>query len=194
MADSNMQNVKTEPTASQAVKNDNKTDSVASNAPQISPQTSQSDPVEKEKPAKDQLEENIAHHRSALYYGPPDPNARFWGIIATSHRNRSVNRVSRKLQRSKCERKRKAELRTRFVDKEMRKTNGLGNVCSRGKSGESGLGAKPANPTESDITPTPSRYNAVTIVKVYELLLASCTKVFARLRAKRRKERTMSFK
>ncbi|TGO38840.1 hypothetical protein BHYA_0066g00280 [Botrytis hyacinthi] len=100
MADSNMTNVKTEPTASLAVKNDNKTGSITSNALQISPQTPQSDPFEKKKPAKDQLEENIAHHRTALYYGPPDPNARFWGIIATSRRNRSVNRVSGKLQRS----------------------------------------------------------------------------------------------
>ncbi|KAF7950681.1 uncharacterized protein EAE97_002233 [Botrytis byssoidea] len=191
MADSNMQNVKTEPTASQAVKNDNKTGSVASNAHQISPQTSQSGPIEKEKPAKDQLQENIAHHRSALYYGPPDPNARFWGIIATSRRNRSVNRVSRKLQRSKCERKRKAELGTRFVDNEMRKANGLGDVCSRGKFGEPGYGSEPSNPAESDITPTSSRYNAGTVVEVYELLLASCAKVLARFRAKRRKERIM---
>lgn len=41
--------------------------------------------------------------RTALYYGPSDPNARFWGTIATSRRNRSVNRVSKKLQKSECE-------------------------------------------------------------------------------------------
>ncbi|KAF7895961.1 hypothetical protein EAF00_005976 [Botryotinia globosa] len=191
MADSNMQNVKMKPTASQAVTNDDKTGSVASNTPQISPQTSQSGPVEKEKPAKDQLEENIAHHRTSLYYGPPDPNARFWGIIATSRRNRSVNRVSRKLQRSKYERNRKAESGTRFVDNEIRKTNEFGDVCLRDKFGKSGFGAETASSTESDTTPIPSHYNAVTIVEVYELLLASCAKVLARFRSKRRKERTM---
>ncbi|KAF5867632.1 uncharacterized protein Bfra_010607 [Botrytis fragariae] len=191
MTDSNISNDNTEPRASQGVENDKKRVSGASNAPQESPQTPQSGPIEKEKPAKDRLEEDIAHHRSALYYGPDDPNARFWGILATSRRNRSVNRVSENLQRSECASNQKAESETHLTDNEMRKRNTLSNVSSGEKLGKVGFGAEPLHSPESNIAPKVSRHNAVTIVEVYELLLASCARVLSRFRAKQRKNRTI---
>lgn len=91
-------------------------------------------------------------------------------------------------------RNRNAELGTYFLGNEMREIKRLSKVCSRDKFGKAGFGAEPAHPPESGITPTPSRYNAVTIVGVYELLLASCAKLLAKFRAKHRKERTVQIK
>ncbi|TGO23757.1 hypothetical protein BPAE_0122g00130 [Botrytis paeoniae] len=151
MTDSNFSNPKEEQTASGAVGNNKDRCSDAANAPQKSPQTPQSGPVEKEKPAKVRLEEDIAHHRSALYYGPDDPNARFWGILATSHRNRSVNR---------------AELETYLTENEMRKRNTLSNVSSGERLGKASFGADSLHLPEPDIRPTSFRHNSVTIMEV----------------------------
>lgn len=49
--------------------------------------------------------------RSALIYGPENPNARFWAIRATSRRNRSLNRVSKKLEKPECARNKKTNER-----------------------------------------------------------------------------------
>ncbi|KAK6594114.1 hypothetical protein H4I96_11027 [Botrytis cinerea] len=112
MSDTNDFNIKEEQKASQA--------------------TTQSGAVDKEKLAKDQLEKDVAHYRSALIYGPENPNARFWAIRATSRRNRSLNRVNT----------------------EMRKTNGLRNAISEEEFGKSGSGAQPLRPPESEVQPT----------------------------------------
>ncbi|KAM0180907.1 hypothetical protein ACHAPC_007442 [Botrytis cinerea] len=114
MSDTNDFNIEEEQKASQAVKTDTDSCSNASNADQKSPQTTQSGAVDKEKLAKDQLEKDIAHYRSALIYGPENPNARFWAIRATSRRNRSLNRVSKKLEKSECARNKKTDERPIF--------------------------------------------------------------------------------
>ncbi|TEY29601.1 hypothetical protein BOTCAL_0929g00010 [Botryotinia calthae] len=132
MSDSNGFNIKEEPKASQAAKTDVDSCSNASNADQKSPQTTQSGAVDKEKLAKDKLEKDIAHHRSALIYGPENPNARFWAIRATSRRNRSLNRVNT----------------------EMRKTNGLRNTRSGEKFGKSSTEAQPLHPSVSETRQT----------------------------------------
>ncbi|CCD47583.1 predicted protein [Botrytis cinerea T4] len=132
MSDTNDFNIKEEQKASQAVKTNTDSCSNASNADQKSPQTTQSGAVDKEKLAKDQLEKDIAHYRSALIYGPENPNARFWAIRATSRRNRSLNRVNT----------------------EMRKINGLMNAISEEEFGKSGSGAQPLRPPESEVQPT----------------------------------------
>ncbi|TGO74727.1 hypothetical protein BELL_0260g00060 [Botrytis elliptica] len=190
MSDSNIFNQEEEQKASQAIEDNRDRSSDVSNAAQKSPQTPQSGPVEKEKPVKDQVKEDIAHHRNALHYGPTDPDARFWGILATSRRNRSLSRVSRRLRRSECERNRtaKSDISCR---RQNENNNRLSDVSSRDKFGEASFRAEPLHSPESDITPTSLLHNTVTIVEVYELLLASCAKILARFRAKLKKERTI---
>ncbi|TGO45358.1 hypothetical protein BCON_0400g00080 [Botryotinia convoluta] len=139
MSDSNISNHKEKQKASQAIEDNRDRSSDLSNAAQKLPQTPQSVPVEKEKPAKDQLKEDIAHHN------------------------------------------------------EIRKSNTSSNVSSRDKFGKVGFGSEPLHSPESNIAPTTSRQNAVTIVEVYELLLASCARILSRFRAKHRKKRTIYF-
>ncbi|KAF7886608.1 uncharacterized protein EAF01_011286 [Botrytis porri] len=189
MADSNMPSDKTEPAASHYLENDKNSGSDVSNVAQKSPQTPQSGPSETAKPAENRLAEEISHHRNALYYGPPDPDARFWGIIATSRRNRSVNRVSQKLQWSKFARNQKAKLENLFADNQIREPKVLSDVSSRDEVGKVSFEAEPVHLPESDITPTPSRHNTVTIVEVYELLFVSCAKLLARFRGTHTKKR-----
>ncbi|KAF7951828.1 hypothetical protein EAE96_007126 [Botrytis aclada] len=130
MSDSNISTHNEEQKASQTIESTKDCSSdVSNNAAQNSPLTPQSDQIKKEKSEKDQLEKDIAHHRSALYYGPPDLDARFWGIIATSRRNRSVNRVN----------------------KEIRKPNMLSNVGSGEEFGKASAGAKLFHLPEPDI-------------------------------------------
>ncbi|KAF7884761.1 uncharacterized protein EAF02_005097 [Botrytis sinoallii] len=189
MSDSNIFNQEEEQKASQAIEDNRDRSSDVSNAAQKSPQTPQSGPVEKEKPVKDQLKEDIAH-RMPYTTGPLIQMHDFGVYLPTSRHNRSLNRVSRRLRRSERERNRtaKSDISCRQQNE---KNNGLSDVSSRDKFGEASFRAEPRHSPESDITPTPFLHNTVTIVEVYELLLASRAKILARFRAKLKKERTI---
>ncbi|KAF7936386.1 uncharacterized protein EAE98_002605 [Botrytis deweyae] len=188
MSDSNIFNQEEEQKASQAIEDKRDVSSDVSNAAQKSPDPSVWPRRKGE--ASERSAKRGYRAPNALHYGPADPDARFWGILATSRRNRSLNRVSRRLRRSECERNRtaKSDISCR---RQNEKNNGLSDVSSRDKFGEASFRAEPLHSPESDITPTPLLHNAVTIVEVYELLLASCAKILARFRAKLKKEKTV---
>ncbi|KAJ8058363.1 hypothetical protein OCU04_012555 [Sclerotinia nivalis] len=110
-------------------------------------------------------------------FGPSDPNARFWAVLAISRRNRSTRKSRRAIEGNEHANTPSAELEKNLAENEVKNAKLVGSLLLAGTSGKTRLRSEGTNMPESESQKAFFRRKLVTIVGIFELFVASCTKL-----------------
>ncbi|APA06251.1 predicted protein [Sclerotinia sclerotiorum 1980 UF-70] len=123
-------------------------------------------------------------------FGPSDPNARFWEVLAISRRNRSIRKPRRAIEGNKYANTQSVELQEILAGNEGNNAKFGDSLLMACKSGKTRIRSEETDVPEFESPKASFRHKMATIVGIFELFAARCTKLRETLSARNLSKRS----